>query len=220
MLPSRQQCRNWSLPSKCSFWAAAIGIPASLLGLALPLVLAVQPTPTQEEARPRLLLNAAQELRYNHEWLTAIAAAHKNRASTLPTGRLKTQALMTLIERDYKSVTEQAYGEEKYIYQLALRLQDLGAAVGPLKSSAEIAAFNRRADFTLHDIHFLNNFLFWYIAPMIVEEPDRSLPYSLGWGGLPGKELKIASVKKIKMKYFLHDGKPITEYGEYLGLID
>ena len=50
---------------------------------------------------------------------------------------------MTLATREHQRVTEHAYGEEKYIYQEALKLKDLGSALGSPKTFSEVNAFNR-----------------------------------------------------------------------------
>lgn len=217
MFPTTYQYRKWSMPSKWSFWAAVIGIPISIwsLLLTIPLPPAVNP----KEERSRLLFRTAQELRYNNEWLASVAIAH-DRRSKIPIGILKSDALLLLMEREYAWLTRGAYGEEKNLYQLALRLKDLSSALGSPSSSSQVIAFNRRSEHTLHDIHFLNNFLLWYLSPHIVDELDSTQLYSLGLIGLPGDRFRIEGVKSLSFRHFKFDGKSITEYSEYLGLID
>jgi hypothetical protein len=44
--------------------------------------------------------------------------------------------------------------------------------------------------------------------------------YSLGWGGFPGDQFAIRGVSALNMKQFLLEGAPVTQYADYLGLID
>ena len=109
MLPSRRQYDKWSVPSKWSFWAGIIGIPVGLVSLTISFLpfLSAEPTGTD---RRLLLLQVAQELRYNDEWLSMLAVASRRRAPQVPIGYLKTEALVTLIQREYDSVVRVAYG--------------------------------------------------------------------------------------------------------------
>jgi len=185
MIPTREQFQKWSLPSKWSYWAAVIGIPVGIISLGLGLFPFIQ-SDTEGIERNRLIFQVAQELRYNHEWLSEVATAVSERAEVLPIGSLKSDALMTLPNREYQRVTEQAYGEEKYIYQEALKLKDLGAALSKLKNYSDVEIFNRQATYSLHDILFLNDFLHWYLRPLIEKELNRQQLYSLGWRPFPG----------------------------------
>lgn len=215
MFPSWVQYNKWSLPNKWTFWANVVGISVGIITLVLS---NVQPDTLNEE-RARRLLRVAQELRYNDEWLTSVAVALET-GSSIPAGSMKLQGLVSIAESDHKIVVENAYGEEKYIYQLVLKLNDLGVKLGSPKTRRDLSAFNSGSDYTLHDIHFLNNFLLWYLVPAISKHLDEQELYSLGRHGFPGDSFHIADVDRIEMKYFRNDGKPITSFGEYLGLID
>ncbi|MBI5792895.1 MAG: hypothetical protein HZA63_15620 [Rhodocyclales bacterium] len=210
---------KWSLPAKWSFWASVIGIPLGLISL----LLGVLPLVGQDQAavgRGRLVLQVAQELRYNDEWLSSLSIAIQRRSPQLPVGSLKTDGLARLLQREHDRVVSGAYGEEKFIYQHVLLLRDLGAALGSPKSGTNLDGFRGGAKFSLHDIHFLNNFLFWYVRPLMVDELSDSQLYSLGRSGLPGERFKIDGVSRLDMKNFVDEGKPIVDYGRYLGLID
>jgi len=167
-----------------------------------------------------LLLQTLQELRYNHEWLSALALAHERRSPVVPVGRLKSEAITQLLHVAHSRIVEQAYGEEKSIYQLILKFEDLGTYLGTPKSVKEITRLKQHSDFTLHDIHFLNNFLLWYILPLAKEELDSLEDYSFGGGSLFSETFKVANLRKLEMKYFRQDGQAITRYADYLGLID
>ena len=117
MLPSPHQYKNWSLPTKWSFWAAIIGIPVGLIALMLACVPFFSSDSSKVE-RNRLLLQVAQELRYNDEWLTSLARAYPLRAPTIPTGSLKTSALMSLIEREHDWVVQKAMAKRSTYFTL------------------------------------------------------------------------------------------------------
>lgn len=218
MFPSRRQLSKWSLPTKWSFWAAVIGLPLAFLSVYLGLI----PLFAEDQAlaqRNRLLFQTAQELRYNDEWLTNLCIAAAKPSRQLPLGSIKTDGLLRLMEQHHDWIVREAYGEEKYIYQLVLELRDIASHLG----SADAQSMNnivKGSEYTLHDIHFLNNFLFWYLRPRIEEGLNQAQIYSLGWNGLPQKNYEVPTGTTLKMKRFLHDGKPITEYLTYLGLID
>lgn len=219
MLPTRRQYEKWSLPSKWSFWAAVIGMPVGIVSLFIGFLPLFGKDTTAIE-RSRLVLQVAQELRYNDEWLSSLGDAAHKRSSSVPTGSLKTDALLLLVQREHDLVVRGAYGDEKYIYQHALQLRDLGSALGTPKSVDQLNRALSNSRYSLHDIHFLNNFLFWYIKPLVTETLSPAQLYSLGWSGLPGERFNIFSSTTLNMKHFVNDGRPITEYVDYLGLID
>lgn len=220
MIPTRNQYKKWSLPSKWSFWAAVIGIPLGILSLALGVVPFLRPDTAGLE-RNRLLLRVAQELRYNDEWLSEVALAVQGNMKSIPPGSLKTDALISFIQNDFELVTRNTYGEEKHIYQEAFKLKDVGQALGLLKSPRDVEVFNHHSEYRVHDVHFLNNFFYWYLWPLIEKELDGKQLYSLGWKGPPRDKFKVEGLKAFDMKKFTHDyGKPLTEFSVYLGFID
>ena len=221
MLPSKTQFREWTLPSQWTFVAALMGIFASLATLiSLTRPVQIQETPGSLGPPSALLLQTAQELRYNHEWLSTLAIAHERRSPVLPVGHLKSGAIIELLREAHPKIVEQAYGEEKSIYQLILKFEDLGSRLGTPKSNREITQLNHHSDFTLHDIHFLNNFLLWYLLPLINEEVDLQELYSLGGGSLFAEKFEVPNLRKLQIKYFRQGKQAITHYADYLALID
>lgn len=219
MLPSRRQYSKWVLPTKWSFWAAVVGIPVGIVSLILTLLPLTASDPVIAE-RQRGLLKAAQELRHNDEWLSELSQSIRGRSERVPTGSLKVDGLLQLIEAHPDWLLGSAYGEEKYMHQHALMLRDLSLRLGSPESKSALAGTLRRLEYTLDDIHFLNNFLFWYIKPHVVENLSSAQLYSLGWNGLPTDRFEVPAGTQPDMKRFKHDGKPIVEYLVYLGLID
>jgi hypothetical protein len=59
MIPTREQFRKWSLPSKWSYWAAVIGIPVGIISLAIGIFPFIQ-SDTQGIERNRLIFQVAQ----------------------------------------------------------------------------------------------------------------------------------------------------------------
>ena len=80
--------------------------------------------------------------------------------------------------------------------------------------------FNRASQLSVDDIAFLNDFLNWYLRPLISDELTEDQLYSLGSNGLPREMFQIDGVSELSMKYFIDEGKPITQFVDYLGLID
>lgn len=169
--------------------------------------------------RNQLLLQTAQELRYNDEWLAHLCIAAAKPSRQLPIGSIKTDGLLRLMEQHHDWIVREAYGEEKYIYQMALELRDIATRLDS-RDTKSILSVIKGSEYTLNDIHFLNNFLFWYLRPHIEEGLNQAQIYSLGWNGLPQDNYKIPTGTALQMNRFLHDGKPITEYVTYLGIID
>jgi hypothetical protein len=218
MFPSRRQLSKWSLPTKWSFWSAAIGLPLAFLSAYLGLV----PMFAADQAlvqRNQLLLQTAQELRYNDEWLANLCIAAAKPSRQLPIGSIKTDGLLRLMEQHHDWIVREAYGEEKYIYQMALELRDIATSLDS-REIKSILSVIKGSEYTLNDIHFLNNFLFWYLRPHIEEGLNQAQIYSLGWNWRPQDNYKIPTGTALQMNRFLHDGKPITEYVTYLGIID
>lgn len=125
-----------------------------------------------------------------------------------------------MLQVAHPRIVEEAHGEEKTIDQLILKFGDLGTYLGTPKSVKEITRLNQRSDFTLHDIHFLNNFLLWYVLPLAKEELGSLGDYSPGGGSVFTETFKVANLRKLEIKYFRQDGQAITRYADYLGLID
>jgi len=219
MFPSPKQYSKWSLPSKWGFWSAAIGIPASIFSV---WITYWPPKSDERDSREvsQLAFQTAQDLRGNREYLCDLYTAHGKGSKEYPPGHLKTEALAQLVLRDHEKVIQSAYGEEKYIYQLTQQLSDIGTALGSPKSSKDVRRFLSTSAMTLHDIAFLNDFLNWYLQPLIDERLTQRQLYSLGWNGIPGKKFHLCNDQKPDMKYFLLDGNPIKEFVDYLGLID
>ena len=219
MLPTRTQYRKWSLPTKWSFWAAVIGLPLGLVSLLFTIWPLSNPAPVTQE-RNQLLLKTAQEMRHNHEWLSDLTRSLESGSESIPPGSIKTDGLLQLLERHSDWLLRESYGEEKYIHQLSLDLKDISSRLGVPNNRRTLHSNLDTLDYTLDDIHFLNNFLLWYLSPHIKKTLTERQLYSLGWQGLPGNTYASPAKGKSVMKRFLHDGKPIVEYLDYLGLID
>ena len=211
MIPTRTQYRKWSLPTKWSFWAAVIGLPIGLGSLLLTIWPLTKSDPLIQE-RGQLLLKTAQETRHNHEWLSEVALTLSGRIDSMPPGSIKTDGLRQLLERHGEWLLRDSYGEEKYIHQLSLDLKEVSARLGTPNTRNKLLASLKSLDYTLDDIHFLNNFLLWYVSPHMRETLTEYQTYSLGWQGLPGTSYVTPGGAKPAMKQFLHDGKPIVDY--------
>lgn len=219
MFPTRRQYERWSLPSKWSYWGCWSGLLIGIVSLAISIGGLLRPD-AREKERKHLIFKVAQELRYNREWLSEIENEIDRGETRIPIGALKTSSLIELAGREHELVTRESYGEEKHIFQLILKLHDLGVALGAPKSAAEIKIFNKSSQYSFYDLIFLNDFLFWYLRPLIYEQLDKKQLYSLGRNAFPGDRFPLNKLRQENMKYFLVEGEPIQKFIDYLGLID
>lgn len=218
MLPTNKQYQKWSLPAKWTFWAGIMAILSLVLGVA---GLIPSNDDSAEVALNKLTLQVAQELRYNTEWLSELSISYENNSVNFPIGRMKVDALVLLANSDFEKIIKHSYGEEKYIYQDILKLNDLAEALGSPTNAENVNVFNSKSKYYhLHDVLFLNEFLRWYLRPLIEEKLTSNQLYTLGWKPFPDSEFDIHGVNTIKLKYFVYDDKPISEFVDYLGLID
>ena len=219
MLPSRKQYQRWTLPSKWTFWAGLMAIASLALALA-----GLVPDRSEEKRQEReignLIFQATQELRYNSEWLSSLAVQHENKSQPLSTGKMKTGALVKLTNSEFERIVQYSYGEEKHIYQEIYKLSDLALALDSPKNHKALKDFDSTSEYTLHDVIFLNDFLWWYLTPLAEDTLTQKQLYSMGWKPFPGREFEIYGVDEIQLRNFVDRGKPITEFGHYLGLLD
>ena len=184
MIPTKSQYKNWSLPSKWTFWAGIITVISLLLS-----ILAFFPDDEKEQFKKnnkmnKLILQTAQELRYNREWLSELAVAYDEKSKVVPIGKMRVDALLKLANSDFEKIIIHSYGEGKNIYQEIFKLCDLAKALGSPVSINDITRFNNRSKYKLHDVVFLNNFLNWYLYPLIEERLSSRQIYTLGWHSL------------------------------------
>ena len=154
MFPTKAQYRRWSLPTKWGFWSAFIGIPLALISLGAGFLPLLQ-FDTSDAGRKELVFKTAQELRYNREFLTALAQASRQKASNLPIGKINTDSLVTLTEKYYGLITEDSRGEQKHLYRLSLQLRHLGEQISLLKTPAQLRDFQRQGEWSMDDVVFL-----------------------------------------------------------------
>lgn len=217
ILPSRKQYQRWSLPSKWTFWAGVMAIASLIIGVVG--IVPSRDTRADKELN-HLILQVAQELRYNTVWLNELAVSYENRSKVVPVGRMKLNALVALANTEFKRIVTDSYGEEKYIYQEIYTLSDLADGLGSPETNEDLAQFNARSKYTLHDVLFLNEFLRWYLRPLFESQLTPAQMYTLGGNAFPDREFKIYDVKSINLKYFTDKNEPITQFDHYLGLID
>lgn len=169
---------------------------------------------------PALIFEAAQELRYNRDWLNRIAVALESDQEVIPLGQARTIAFLRLMAQSYGDVTKNSYGEERRIYGLALRLEDMLQKLGEFREISEAQAYYEMAGHSLHDVIFLNNFLAWYLTPLIEASLDDWSVFALETLPIQESYFTIPGVTKIEMKQFVYNGENILDYGLLLGLLD
>ncbi len=109
--------KQWNRDVKWSHLSTVIGLPVGILIVALEIIPFIQPDSMKKTKFNHVLFQAAQELRYNHNWLCELSFAVENGLEVLPTGFLKSEGLVALANRYYQQITAYAYGERKHIYQ-------------------------------------------------------------------------------------------------------
>lgn len=219
MVPTRTQFRKWSLPAKCSYVGAVIGIPLAVLSILLGALTTLWPDPQQVKTRS-LVFRVAQELRYNSNWLRDVLVATESGDISFPSGFIRTEGLIHLMEQEHDKATQWSYGEEKYIYQHALHLNTLGNALGIVRTKEDLLRFYANSEHNLADTIFLNDFLRWYLAPLFEDTLNTRQVSSLGWGAFGYDRFRVEDVNGTDRRCFFDGQKPVVEFSHYLGLID
>jgi hypothetical protein len=219
MFPTKNQYRKWSLPTKWSFWAALIGIPLAVVSLGVGFWPLLQPD-TSAAQRKELVFKTAHELRYNREFLTNLAQVVRQKTSNLPIGKLSADSLVALTEKYSDLLIKDAYGEQKHLYGLSLHLKHLSERISSFKTLGQLKEFQKKSEWSIDDVLFLNDFLDWYLRDLIAHELEEQQLFSLGFWGFPGDEFRIQGVDSLSLRYFQEDGQPIKKFVDFLGLID
>ena len=178
------------------------------------------PKSVSGESFEKLLFQASHELRRNREYLEDVRGYLKNTGRQLPIGSLRTENTLELLGGHYQRATKAAYGEEKYIYQLILKLDDVAATFYGFRTREDFGRWNKTYEMTVDDVSFLCGFLAWYmsgvareqLSPKLFDQPGRDPPST--------EFASADEVVKLNMQFFVHQGKPITDYSLFLGLID
>ena len=124
------------------------------------------------------------------------------------------------MEKYYDWVTKDAYGEEKHLYRLSLQLKHLSGQISLLNTIGQLKEFQKKSEWSIDDVLFLNDFLNWYLRDLIAHELDERQLYSLGFWGFPSDEFQIQGVDALSLRYFQEDDKPIKKFVDFLCLID
>jgi hypothetical protein len=227
MLPTRRQWSKWSLPSKYGAWGLLVSILGTLIS-----VWAIWEFNIQAEANAEnrkfhsLLFQSVHELRSTREALCDLSGGLERIAvglayPELPVSRPKTTATVELATLYHDRITKLSYGEEKYILQLFLRLGDATRALEQALTWEAIVAFNHNGEMSVADVLFLASFLNWYLRPFAEDSLTNFEISTLGWQSFPGDDLySVCKVDAQQIRFFRHDGQPMTSFGVYLGLID
>jgi len=174
----------------------------------------------EDKEYKQLLFASSEELRSNFEYLASLRAYVRGASDDFPIGKVSADKTLELYEKYYNRAVRHSYGEEKYIYQLALTLGRTGAALDGKSSRSDLRSWESSSEMTLDDVAFLSGFLSWYVAHMADEDLEDRMAYALGWGALSESFSISGSPEDLKMKYFVYEDEPISEYGLCLGLID
>lgn len=223
MIPSAEQFRRWALPTRWTFMAsvaAMIGLALAGAGLWVTVTGPARERTVQiAEERRELVFQASQELRRNSELLSQLFTLDAVETVAVGEATYSVSSLKMLASDHYSEVTKGAYGEEKYIYQEILRLERWLRAISNIGSAHAVSAWDQNSEFTVQDVLFLNDFLWWYLHPMIEDELSGAQKRALGWEPYP-KDIFRVPIEQRRSKQFVVDGQPISEFVDYLSYLD
>lgn len=168
-----------------------------------------------------LLFSSVQELRKNKDFIFDLNGYFKNPKHSKPIGQLKYYDTKKLFRNHFDKVIRYSYGEEKYLFQIVLQLEDSNEYIKKIKNLKDYEQFNETYNMTFDDITFLNGFLFWYLAHLAKDELTPNLYNTLGyWKDKDDFEVRI-DTSNLNMKYLDYpDFGYVTSYSNYLGFID
>ena len=184
------------------------------------------PTATSLETNPievefeRLLFLSTQELRFNCQTLRSISDSLRDPKQPLPIGVTSGDRTFELMANHYEKFTAGAYGEEKWIYQLGLKLQNVGQSVRHCHAKTDWGRWNKVEEMTVDDLLYLCGFLLYYLHPpdVTVHSPDKSEWYYLA---NETRQAAHGELGQRSMKYFVDpEDEPLTYCQDYLGFID
>lgn len=213
---------QWRFASIPSRFGAPIIVLYLLLaaGLTFYALILWSPTPGKSNTiddREVATFLALHDLQVSFSYVAQIRGVSAEAQRALPPGAIRYETTLNFMAKYFDDLTSRAYGEQKHIFQMGLLLRDSAGQINALSSTEELNAWQSSSPLTLDDIGFLIGFLHYYIYWYADEtlSPDRM---SSVQDGISVSHYQTASLPK--MRYFLYEGAPITEYVDWLGLID
>jgi hypothetical protein len=168
----------------------------------------------------RLLLASAQELRSNRDCLDKYRLYLNDAAAHSPVCTIALDHTQKLFVDHHSQVIAHSYGEQKYLFQEVLQLNAASRLLPMPISRASLAQWNKTHEMTVDDMAFISGFLFWYLVGLASTELDEREYSSLGWFAASPQFVPASEARNLHMRRYLSDGEPITDYLDYLGLID
>lgn len=222
LIPTRQQWKRWSLPSKLTAIGTLIGVIS--LGLVL-LPMMTKPSSGGAEGDSnreyrRLLLASAQELRSNRDCFDKYRLYLSDAAAHSPVCMIGLDHTRKLFADHHSQVIAHSYGEQKYLFQEVLQLDASSRLLPVPVSRGSLAQWNETHEMTVDDLAFISGFLFWYLVGLASTELDEREYHSLGWFAASPQFVPASEGGNLRMRRYLFEGEPITDYRDYLGLID
>lgn len=201
---------------------------ASVIGLVIALFEFLPKTTIENELKnsdttifKNLVFSSAQELRKNKDYIFQLNWHLKNPDCYKPIGKLNFDETKKLFNSHFPKILKYTYGEEKYLLQIVLQLEDSNASIKKIKNDKDLRRFDKAHDLTVDDITFLNGFLFWYLSGIGQEELTPTMNHTLGWDKMKDDFNSRIDTSKLHMKYLDYDDFGyVTSYSDYLGFID
>ena len=227
LFPTWHQWSKWSLPSKLTAIGAWIGILSLVITMVAPLgpavlrkIIGAGPDSNAGDPFAAGLVAAVQELRGNRECLAAIAEYVKSRTARRPVCIVTADATFQLFSSQYRRIIDSSLGEGKHLYQDLLKVKAAASTLARLQTRADYRVWNTTYEMTIDDLSFLCAFLTWYLASRAHGELQPSEFGAIGLSTNSVLFVPSSQVSRLRMRYFIDGGKPITDYRDYLALID
>jgi hypothetical protein len=120
----------------------------------------------------------------------------------------------------YRRIIDSSLGEGKHLYQDLLKVKAAASTLARLRTRADYRAWNTTYEMTIDDLSFLCAFLTWYLASRAHGELHLSEFEAIGLSTDSVLFVPSSQASRLRMRYFIDGGKPITDYRDYLALID
>lgn len=219
MIPGRNQFRRWQLPTQWSFLASIatlIGLIVAILAFLASFYLPIADRQESGAAERRTaLFTAGHELRHNSELIAEILTDQSQNGVVLGAEPYSTEATQNLLSTHYDQLTEESLGEDRYLYQQLLLLNEWLSAIQGVRSKADVRKWDANSSFTVADVLFLNDFIWWYLHPAFQEHLPTTKFRSPGYPDKPFQD----AIASSQTRRFTHEGERL-EFVGYLGLLD
>ena len=218
---------KWDFPRVPRSWVGPIIVLFMLLTAAIvyrALMLPSTPAKHTNQNKPRIdrelassVILAIHELDADSRYLYDLKKFLIGELAHMPMGRLESTETLHFLTRYFDKVAPFTYGEEDVIIPHVKEIEIVTERLRNIKSRKDVKKFEEESEFTIDDLRFLVGFLRWYISGI----GKKIIPASFSSSFKQSGSSLYVDYKPLFMKYFIEeDGTPITNFSDYLSLID